>query len=72
MPCQVLGVRDFHKAETEFRLPFASIPVNTESETPLLARNLRELCCGSAPNPVTALWTACTRLKIQIVAGAYF
>ena len=43
MPCQALGVRDFHKAEAEFRLPFASIPVNTKSETPRLARRLREV-----------------------------
>src|SRR5438046_7010 len=36
-------------------------------ETPCQSRVLRKIPRGSAPNPVTALWTSCTRLKTNAI-----
>src|SRR6266496_3208832 len=64
--------RDFHKASIKVPDGFMFTPVTVMGETPRLTRSLRETVFRSAPNPVTVLWTRCTRLKKQIVAGACF
>jgi len=41
-------------------------------QSPHPERGLRKINSSSAPNPVTRLWTACTRLKIQMLQSAIF
>ena len=41
-------------------------------QTPQSTPFPRDLLRHLAPNPVTGLWTACTRLKIHVLTNAYF
>jgi hypothetical protein len=72
IPCQVREVPDFHNRETESSAGFTSTHINTAGENPRLKRGLQGLLCRFAPNPVTGLWTACTRLKRQVLTNAHF
>src|SRR5580704_10930301 len=47
-------------------------PHQYDWRNPRLKRGLRERLCRLAPNPVTGLCTACTRLKIQVLTNTYF
>ena len=44
--------------------------MNTSCANSGLMRRLRETCCVVAPNPVTGLWTGCTRLKTRVLTNA--
>jgi hypothetical protein len=71
-PCQARGVLDFHKRENN-SLPALRIDsYQYYWQSPHPERGLRKINSSSAPNPVTRLWTACTRLKIQMLQSAIF
>jgi len=72
MPRQSREVRDIHTGVMNCRGRFTSIRIDAVGETPHLARATGEEHSGAAPNPVTRLWTGCTRLKKQIVAPPNF
>jgi hypothetical protein len=72
MPCGAREELDFHKRENDSCQRFRSIHINIIGKTRVWRGVLRKINSRSAPNPVTGLWTGCTRLKKQTVTGACF
>src|SRR5579872_1834862 len=69
IPCWPREVRDFHRGVTKgLKAP----NIDSSRANPRWMRRFAESWPEVAPNPVTGLWTGCTRLKKQIVAGACF
>jgi hypothetical protein len=72
IPCGAREVRDFHNPETASVLAHYIDSYQCCGRNSAFGAGLREMGFGIAPNPVTALWTACTRLKTHVLTNAYF
>ena len=71
-PCPAPILRDFHRLQTNApRLPRQQEQSRCW-QNPLLVRLLQKMNSRIAPNPVTGLWTACTRLKTRVLTNADF
>jgi hypothetical protein len=62
----------FTNCKLRFRTDLASTSIDVERERLHLARGLQKFIYGFAPNPVSGLWTGCTRLKIRMLGSAIF